>query len=173
MTPFNVRELRSTDTEALLAFEVVNREWFESHIDGRDPGFYSPEGVGEHIDSYLSDFAKGVWHPFVIEDASKTIVGRANLKDIDAAKGSAEVGYRVAQSACGQGLATLALNHLIQQARIRWQLTQLVAYVYPENVGSRKVLERCGFSPEEFAADEQAGAERRFVLSIAAAQSAR
>jgi ribosomal-protein-alanine N-acetyltransferase len=80
MKEFRVRELKSTDAEALLAFEVHNREWFESHIDVRDPSFYSLQGVAGHIERYLSDFAIGAWHPFVIEDSNEGIVGRANLK---------------------------------------------------------------------------------------------
>lgn len=166
MQSFKVRELRSTDTQALLAFETRNREWFESHIEARDPAFYSLQGVAEHIEGYLADFAAGTWHPLVIEDCSGTIIGRANLKNIDRAQGSAEVGYRIAQSACGQGLATQALRHLIQQARTRWQLTQLVAYVYKENLGSTKVVERCGFLPEPPVEDSKAGVECRFVLLI-------
>jgi ribosomal-protein-alanine N-acetyltransferase len=161
-----VRELRSADTEALLAFEINNREWFEAHIDARDPSFYSLQGVADHIESYLSDFAMGAWHPFVIEDSSERIVGRANLKSIDLSERSAEVGYRIAQSACGQGLATLALEHLIQAAQTRWELTQLVAYVYKDNAGSRKVLDRCGFVPEQPSCNDNAGDECRFILAI-------
>ncbi|MHC8287460.1 GNAT family N-acetyltransferase [Pseudomonas sp. XS1P51] len=166
MESFSVRELKSTDTEALLAFEIHNREWFESHIDARDPSFYSLQGVADHIEGYLSDFAVGAWHPFVIEDSSERIVGRANLKSINSTKGSAEVGYRIDQRAGGQGLATLALRHLIQEAQIRWKLTQLVAYVYEENVASRKVLGRCGFLLEQPSCDDKAGGESRFILSI-------
>lgn len=166
MESFSVRELKRTDAEALLAFEVHNREWFESHIDARDPAFYSLQGVVDHVESYLSDFSIGAWHPFVIVDASQTIVGRANLKCIDLATGSAEVGYRIAQSACGQGLATLALRHLIQQAKTRWELTQLVAFAYKENVGSRTVLDRCGFKLEQPSGHESMGNEDRFVLLI-------
>lgn len=166
MDSFSVRELKSNDAEALLAFEMHNREWFETHIDARDPAFYSLQGVADHIESYLADFAIGTWHPFVIEDASQTIVGRANLKSIDVSERSAEVGYRIAQSVCGQGLATLALKHLIQAAQVRWDLTRLVAYVYEENVGSRKVLDRCGFLPEQPSCSDRAGVERRFVLTI-------
>ncbi|AZD30238.1 GNAT family N-acetyltransferase [Pseudomonas chlororaphis] len=166
MPSFKVRELRREDTEALLAFETRNREWFESHIEARDSAFYSVQGVAEHIEGYLAGFAAGTWHPWVIEDCSATIIGRANLKNIDSAQGSAEVGYRIAQSACGQGLATQALRHLIQQARTRWHLRQLVAYVYKENLGSTKVVERCGFLPEPSAEDGKAGDERRFVLPI-------
>ena len=166
MESFSVRELKTTDAEALLAFEIRNREWFESHIDARDPAFYSLRGVADHIDSYLSGLASGAWHPFVIEDSSQTIVGRANLKSIDLAMESAEVGYRVDQRVCGQGLATLALRHLIQQAQVRWGLAQLVAYAYKENLGSRKVLDRCGFKLEQPCRDDSPGREERFVLSF-------
>jgi ribosomal-protein-alanine N-acetyltransferase len=166
MESFSVRELKRTDAEALLAFETRNREWFESHIDARAPSFYSLQGVADHIDSYLSDFAIGAWHPFVIEDSSQTIVGRANLKSIDVSTGSAEVGYRIDQRACGQGLATLALRHLIQAAQARWGLVQLVAYAYKENLGSRKVLDRCGFKLEQRSGNDNTGNEDRFVLSI-------
>ncbi|NIL14840.1 GNAT family N-acetyltransferase [Pseudomonas sp. AN3A02] len=168
MTSFRVRELSSTDTEALLAFETRNREWFESHIEARAPSFYSVQGVAEHIEGYLSGLAAGAWHPFVIEDASGEIVGRANLKSIDSPTGSAEVGYRVGERSCGQGLATLALNHLIHEAQARWALKQLVAYVYPENMGSQKVLSRCGFVPEQSAPDGMPHSENRFVLSLQA-----
>ncbi|WP_223503541.1 GNAT family N-acetyltransferase [Pseudomonas sp. BF-R-24] len=165
MESFSVRELKMTDAQALLAFEIQNREWFESHIDARAPAFYSLQGVADHIESYLSDFAIGAWHPFVIEDSSQRIVGRANLKSIDSSTGSAEVGYRIDQRVCGQGLATRALRHLIQEARIRWGLAQLVAYAFRENAGSRKVLDRCGFKLEQLSCNNTGG-EDRFVLSI-------
>lgn len=166
MTPFRMRELENTDVEALLAFEIHNREWFESQIDPRDPAFYSWAGVTDHIESYLADFAEGGWHPFVIEDSSGRIVGRANLKSIHSPHGCAEVGYRIDQRVCGQGLATLALKHLIHAARMRWGLTQLVAYVYENNGGSRKVLERCGFVPGTLSGSEDIEGGCRFVLSI-------
>lgn len=166
MKTFRIRELKSTDAQALLAFETCNRAWFESHIDARDPAFYSLQGVAEHIEGYLSDFAIGVWHPFVIEDCSARIVGRANLKGIDPSMGCAQVGYRIDRDACGQGLATQALRHLIDVAQGRWQLTQLVAYVFKENVGSRKVLGRCGFVLEQPSSNEEPEAECRFVRVV-------
>lgn len=172
MKPFRIRELQMTDVQALLAFEIHNREWFESQIDARDPAFYSWTGVTEHIEGYLTDFAAGAWHPFVIEDSSGSIVGRANLKGIHSPRGCAEVGYRIEQRACGQGLATQALKHLIEAARMRWALTQLVAYVYEQNVGSRKVLERCGFVAAPRLPGEEAEEVCRFVLAVQAAREA-
>ncbi|MDB5984058.1 MAG: Acetyltransferase, including N-acetylase of ribosomal protein [Pseudomonas sp.] len=166
MKTFRVRTLENTDIEALLTFETRNREWFESHIDARDPSFYSLQGVADHIECYLSDFAIGIWHPFVIEDSSEGIVGRANLKNINSPKGCAEVGYRIDQRFCGQGLATLALKHLIQEAQIHWKLTQLLAHVYKNNIGSRKVLNRCGFLVEHQSWIDETKDECRFILSI-------
>lgn len=167
MESYSVRELMSTDAEALLAFEMDNRDWFESRIDPRDPSFYSMQGVAEHIDDYLQGFAAGTWHPFVIENRAGSIVGRANLKSINAQPGSAEVGYRIAQHAGGQGLATLALMRLIQEAQLHWRLTRLVAYVYEENVASRHVLQRCGFQPEPPACNADiSGNERRYALAL-------
>ncbi|MFL1525090.1 GNAT family N-acetyltransferase [Pseudomonas sp. O230] len=166
MEPVTIRTLQSTDTEALLIFEKDNREWFERHIDARGAAFYSVRGVTEHIATYLSDYAAGTWHPFVIVDAGGKIVGRANLKDIDTSARSAEVGYRIAQSACGQGLATRAVNHLIEQAQVHWNLNQLIANVYADNIGSAKVLKRCGFLIEQTSRQAGADQEYRFGLSI-------
>lgn len=148
MKALTVRQLRATDAKTLLAFERENREWFETHIEARAPAFYGLEGVNAHIQTYLHGLACGTWDPYILLDASGEMVGRANLKHIDTHNRCAEVGYRIARHACGQGLATRALEHLIAQARTRWQLVQLVAYAYEENVGSKKVLDRCGFTPD-------------------------
>jgi len=168
MDSIKVRELQDTDTPALLEFEVRNRQWFESHIEPRAPEFYSVQGVAEHIASCLGGLAEENWHPMVVVDHHQRIVGRANLKSIDTAAGCAEVGYRIDQQAAGQGLATFALKRLIHEARNRWRLKQLVAFVYEQNVGSQKVLARCGFLPAPGDAGESTGTERRFVLSLQA-----
>jgi ribosomal-protein-alanine N-acetyltransferase len=166
MKRVKIRTLQSTDAEALLTFELDNREWFERYIDARGSAFYSVQGVTDHIAAYLSDFAAGTWHPFVIEDPGGKIVGRANLKGIDMSERSAEVGYRIAQSACGRGLATLAVRHLIQEAQLHWNLKQLVANVYAGNIGSAKVLKRCGFLIEHISRQEGTEHDYRFCLSI-------
>lgn len=160
-----IRTLRNTDAAALLAFETANRAWFEQHIAPREQAFYSPEGVAAHIAAYLAGHAEGTWHPFVLVDGNGRIVGRANLKDIDTAAGTAEVGYQIARDACGKGLATRALGHLIEQARTRWRLTRLLAHVYDDNVGSRKVLQRCGFLHER-AAQADGRIDGHFVLTL-------
>jgi len=166
MEALTVRQLRPADAETLLAFERENREWFETHIEARPPAFYCLAGISAHIETYLDGLATGTWAPFVLLDASGQMVGRANLKHIDTQRRCAEVGYRIARHACGQGLATRALEHLIEQARVRWGLRELVAFVYEENVGSRKVLGRCGFTLAQPDATGDAGPELRFTRAL-------
>lgn len=142
-----IRTLQDDDDVALLAFEVANRQWFERFIEARDPAVYSPAGIRRHIGDCLASYRQDSQHPFVITAPDGSILGRANLKDIDQASGVAEVGYRIAQAAAGQGLATRALCHLAEAARSRG-LAQLVAIVSVANPASAAVAERAGFARE-------------------------
>jgi ribosomal-protein-alanine N-acetyltransferase len=142
----DIRTLQHEDAEALLAFELKNRHWFEQHIDARPAAFYSIDGVRDHIGAYLDSYARSAWHPCLLLEEG-TIIGRANLKDIDTAAGVAEIGYRVAQEATGRGAASSALQHLVELARSRWRLRQLFAQVIDGNAASARVLVKNGFVP--------------------------
>jgi ribosomal-protein-alanine N-acetyltransferase len=150
MNTFYIRTLRRDDACRLLEFEQKNRHWFEQHIEARGAAFYSPGGVQEHIDLFLEAHAQGRLHPCVIVDGDGTIIGRPNLKDIDQRAGIAEIGYRIAESHAGNGLATDAVRFLIELARREWQLKQLCAYVAHQNTASIRVLEKCSFTRREF-----------------------
>lgn len=145
MHDIKVTLLQRADAGALLAFESANRAWFEQHIDARDDRFYSPAGIGAHIDDYLAQHAQGCWHPLLLRDGAGVIIGRANLKHIDSGAGTAEVGYRVAQSAAGRGVASLALQQLIVVATDQYGLTSLRAEVLQNNPASARILEKTGF----------------------------
>lgn len=138
-----IRTLGQEDAGQLLKFELANRDWFERHIAPRGDAFYSEEGVLGHIREFLAAHRSGTLHPCLIVGQDGEILGRANLKNIEA--GGAEVGYRIAQKHAGKGLATFALKHLVELASTQWRLPQLVAYVAEPNLASARVLERCGF----------------------------
>jgi len=140
-----IRTLRLADAPSLLEFELANRDWFESHVDARTPDFYNLAGVTAHIEDYLVRYSSGSLHPcLLVEDGD--IIGRCNLKDIDRIGGRAEVGYRIAASAIGRGLAGAALSHLMDLAYGRWELSGLDAHVTIANAASARVLERAGFT---------------------------
>jgi RimJ/RimL family protein N-acetyltransferase len=55
--------------------------------------------------------------------------------------GEREVGYWIGKEFWGKGIATKALAEFLNQVKTR----PLVAHVAKHNVGSRRVLEKCGF----------------------------
>jgi RimJ/RimL family protein N-acetyltransferase len=70
------------------------------------------------------------------------------LRDGD---GPREVGYRIARSHWGRGVATAALAAFLAEETRR----PLIAGVAVHNVGSRRVLEKCGFTLTETRTDPQ------------------
>jgi ribosomal-protein-alanine N-acetyltransferase len=140
-----IRTLATLDAPALLEFELANRDWFESHVDARAADFYAPGGVAAHIEESLQRLAQGTMHPCLLLENDGAIVGRGNLKDIDRHAGRAEIGYRIAASARGRGLAGTVLEHLMELAYGQWQLDGLDAHVTIANAASARVLERAGF----------------------------
>ncbi len=150
MSTVIIRTLHRDDASALLDFELQNRDWFTRHITARPADVYSAEGIVRHIEECLEAYRQGSMHPSLLLDASGAVVGRANLKDIERAKSSSEIGYRVAERSAGGGLATLAVRHMQQLARDEWQLRTLEAYVTSHNPASARVLLKCGFTQGEY-----------------------
>jgi ribosomal-protein-alanine N-acetyltransferase len=163
---FHIRTLHQDDAGPLLQFEQDNRHWFERHIASRGEAFYSPGGVREHIQQFLDAHANGTLHPCVILAEDGAIIGRANLKDIDLCAGTAEVGYRIAESQVGKGLATHAVRHLVDLARSSWQLKQLFAYVADRNRASARVLEKCMFTRQQVQEDCASGRPASAIVMV-------
>lgn len=150
MSAVIIRSLCIEDAAQLFEFETKNKTWFEQHIAPRPLGFYSRQAVADHIHDMLARYHNGTFDPNIIVNQAGKIVGRANLKDIDQDRGTAEVGYRIDMNETGHGLASNGLNHLIDIARVRWQLTKLNAVVTNNNSASMRVLEKCGFIQTDY-----------------------
>lgn len=56
--------------------------------------------------------------------------------------GEREVGYWIGKEYWGKGIATKALEEFLNRVKTR----PLVAHVAKHNIGSRRVLEKCGFT---------------------------
>jgi ribosomal-protein-alanine N-acetyltransferase len=138
-----LERLRADHAEALLAFEVENRAYFAGYISDRGDDYFA-EFAARH-EALLTDQAAGELHFHVLVDDLDRVVGRVNL--VDVADGSAELGYRIAEKAAGQGLATAAVRELCRLAASEYGLTELRAGTNYSNQGSRTVLERNGFVP--------------------------
>ena len=135
--------VRLDHAPALLAFERENRAYFAASIPDRGDEFFA-EFDKRHA-QLLEMQAAGTdyFHLLVTRDGE--VVGRVNLYEV--ADGEAELGYRIAQKAAGQGLATAAVRKVRELAATTYGLTRLRAKVTLNNPASRKVLERNGFVP--------------------------
>lgn len=159
--------LTPEDAYELLAFETAERAWFEQHIEARREQFYTPHGVSQHIIECLALHAQGRMSPLLIRHKG-AIIGRANLRDIDQV--SARAGYRLAEEACGQGIAYKALHHLMKEARCIYGLDTLEAIVSIDNKASRRVLEKAKFTVvDKMPAYSQVGDQRLDCLVYACA----
>nr|WP_255763451.1 GNAT family N-acetyltransferase [Pelomonas sp. P7] len=133
--------------DELLRFETDNRAFFEARINARPPGYYSPEGVRAAIELALREAKEDKGYQFLVRDAAGELVGRVNLIGVKRAHfHSAELGYRMAESACGKGHASEAVRQVLAKAFGELGLRRLEANARVDNEGSVRVLLRNGFS---------------------------
>ena len=133
--------VRLDHAPALLAFERENRAYFAASIPDRGDEFFA-EFDTRHA-QLLEWQAAGTDYFHLLVAEGGEVVGRMNLTKV--ADGSAELGYRIAQKAAGQGLATAAVRKVRELAATEYGLTKLRARVTLDNPASRKVLEHNGF----------------------------
>jgi ribosomal-protein-alanine N-acetyltransferase len=134
--------LRPDHAAALLVFELENRVYFAASIPDRGDDFFA------HFDDeharLLARQADGTDYFHVLAGDAGDVLGRVNLVEIT--DGCAELGFRMAEKASGQGLATAGVRQVVALARTDYGLTRLRARAANDNHGSRAVLTRTGFT---------------------------
>lgn len=138
-----LQRLRADHAPALLAFERENRAYFAAVIPDRGDEYFAR--FDELLRDLLTDQDAGLLHFHVLVDDAGQVLGRVNL--VDVADGTAELGYRIAESAAGRGLATAAVRELCALAATEYGLVALRAATTLDNAASRTVLARTGFVP--------------------------
>lgn len=133
--------LRPDHAPALFAFERENRAYFAESVPDRGDDYFAD--FDKRHRALLAEQAAGVCYFHVLVGNDGEVLGRVNL--IDVMDGSAELGYRIAKKASGQGLATAAVNELCGLAPANYGLTTLRAQTTLDNTGSQAVLARTGF----------------------------
>jgi [ribosomal protein S5]-alanine N-acetyltransferase len=138
-----LQRLRADHAAAVLDFELANRAYFAAVISDRGDEFFAH--FSERHDALLSEQQTGAaaYHVLVAEDGS--VVGRFNL--ILGKDASAQLGYRVAESAAGRGVATAMVRELCRLASTQYGLRRIRAATSLANAASQKVLTKAGFLP--------------------------
>jgi ribosomal-protein-alanine N-acetyltransferase len=138
-----MQRLTEEHAAELLRFEQENRQWFARSIPDRGDAYFA-EYPARHA-ALLEEQAAGICHFHVVVEESGAVLGRFNL--VDAVAGTAELGFRVAQRAAGQGVATAGVRRICELAVTEYGLSRLIADAARDNEGSLKVLRRTGFRP--------------------------
>lgn len=141
-----ISRLSLEDRDELLAFETTNRAYFARSVPDRGDQYFAR--FDERLEHLLIAQEAGTDLFFVVRDDADAIVGRVNLMDIE--DGTADVGYRIAEAATGQGHARAAVQLVLAEAT-KAGVRVVHGMTTAENLASRRVLEACGF-------DEVAGA---------------
>jgi ribosomal-protein-alanine N-acetyltransferase len=138
-----LQRLHADHASQVLAFELVNRDYFSAFISDRGDDFYT-QFTERHSASLAEQEAGiGAFHVLVAGDGS--VLGRFNL--VFAGDGTAELGYRVAQHVAGRGVATATVRELCRLAVTRYGLRTIRAATSSQNIASQRVLTKAGFVP--------------------------
>ena len=140
-----VRLLREEDAEPLARLLTANRDFLAPWEPVRDDGYFTAEGQRRVLEDALLLYSGGVLLPCAIL-ADGDLVGRMNVANIvRGALESGDVGYWVAESAGGRGVASAALAGVLRIAFSTLGLHRVGASTLLNNVRSQRVLEKNGF----------------------------
>jgi len=110
------------------------------------------EGIDNHIRSYYDERGFGLWG--TVEKNSGRLIGRCGIlyQDING-KVDAELAYLLDRSTWRKGFATEAANEIVRLAGEKLGFKRMVAVIHPDNLGSIRVAEKCGFELETMVDD--------------------
>ena len=145
--------LRADHAAAVLDFEIANRAYFAASISDRGDGYF--EEFADRHDALLADQRAGRRACYVLVADDGAVLGRFNLTFV--AEGVAELGYRVAQQAAGQGVASATVRDVCRLAASEHGLSTLKAATAEDNAASQRVLLKAGFRPVGPAGPEDLG----------------
>ncbi len=134
--------LSADDISQLYDFEYRNKEWFERYVPPRDSRYFSLNDFSAVINDLLEEQERRKLLMFVVYRDNQ-IVARVNLTSIQG--DSAELGYRVCQSAVGRGVATEAVTCVLEHSREVYGIHRVSAVTTENNPASQAVLLRNGF----------------------------
>ncbi|GBC95567.1 Putative ribosomal N-acetyltransferase YdaF [bacterium HR16] len=157
-----LRQLTMQDASALFDLTIRNRERLRRWMSWVD-FVRSEEDTRGFIRESLRNFRSGrslqmgIWW-------NGSMAGTIGLFSTAGAEQEAEIGYWIDEAAEGQGLVTRATREMIRYAFEQWQVPAVRIRVEPENVRSRAIPERLGFSLRGEVEEDWADGSQRTLL---------
>jgi RimJ/RimL family protein N-acetyltransferase len=149
--------IESFATERLVASRIGPADFAELSVLHHDSRVMATLG-GVRTDAETRRFLRekcdhweqygfGMW--MYRDRVTGVFVGRGGLQHIEVGGSEeVEVGYTVAAASQGHGLATEMVRAMVAVGFEQLGLTNLVAFTLPNNIASRRVMEKAGFGFE-------------------------
>jgi [ribosomal protein S5]-alanine N-acetyltransferase len=111
------------------------------------PGWVTfTQALGPTRDAIAADPGRSAWGTrFFVASDPPELVGWGGFKG-PPRHGVVELGYEIAESRRGRGLATAAARAMLAEAFADEQVTLVIAHTLPERNASNRVLEKAGFA---------------------------
>lgn len=143
-------------TERLVAERLTAEHWAELRAMDTDPrvmatlgGLRSEQQSRDYLQRNLEHWRSrgfGIW---MLRTAEGAFAGRAGLRQVEVeGEPEVELAYALVAELHGRGLATEIARAILEIAFDRLGLEDLIAFTLPTNLGSRRVIEKCGFGLE-------------------------
>jgi len=140
-----LQRLTAPRAATVLALELENRRFLDPYMPLRDETYFTEFAIAQRIAVREAERARGVAYAYLVV-ADGEVAGTLNLNDV--IRGpfqSAHLGYWVAQTHNGRGIATAAVNLAVAEAFGSLGLHRLQAATLVHNRASQRVLEKNGF----------------------------
>lgn len=153
---------------ALSKLQMTDRESFFKALCVRSEPVWPPELMDaaalKHVDDRLqANPEEAGWLTWVFiwpgaGGQGDRLVGAGGFKGAPDASGTVEIGYSMMLSFREQGLATEAVEGMLDWADRDPRVNRIVAHTLPHLTASRRVLEKTGFAETDTFKDEGEGA---------------
>jgi ribosomal-protein-alanine N-acetyltransferase len=84
----------------------------------------------------------------IARKSDNKMIGSVGVSGVNRSHNRIEASYDLAKEYWGQGIMTKALKAVLKYAFEELKFNRIEAFAMPDNIGSQKVLEKCGFAFE-------------------------
>ncbi len=145
MQKFTLREWKPEDRESLAKY--ANNEKIACNLRNVFPCPYSFSDADFYIgDCIAREGNRQICRAIDVNGEAVGSIGVFLMSDVN--EKSAEIGYWLGEPFWGKGIMTEAVKRICAEAFKKFDLERIYADVFERNKGSRRVLEKCGFSFE-------------------------
>lgn len=142
---FELRRWLDTDAEDVAKY--ANNEEIARNLRDIFPHPYTLEDAKSYINSCIAaGDQEQLCLAIVVEGHAAGSIGLFPGNDVY--RKSAELGYWLAQEYWGMGIMSKAAKQICEEGFRRFDIARIFAEPYARNAGSRRVLEKAGFSLE-------------------------